>query len=44
MLLSKYNRAAGELEGGKARLKLDYSHQKRPSGLFDEQSEIFREA
>ncbi len=27
MLLSKYNRAAGSLRG-KARLKLDYSHQK----------------
>ena len=44
MLLRKENRAAGELEGGKTRLELDYSHQKCPSGLFDERSEIFREA
>ncbi len=44
MLLRKENRAAGEFEGGKTRLELDYSHQKCPSGLFDERSEIFREA
>ena len=28
MLLRKDNRAAGEFEGGKTLLKLDYSHQK----------------
>ena len=38
------SRAVTEPQREKARLKLDYSHQKRPSGLFDEQSEIFREA
>ena len=38
------SRAVTEPQREKARLKLDYSHQKRPSGLFDERSEIFREA
>ena len=34
MLLRKNIRAAGELEGGKARLESDYSHQKRPVRTF----------
>ena len=44
ILQMKDNRAAGEHEGGKgpARNQIN-SHQKRPSGLFDERSEIFCE-
>ena len=32
------------MRGTRSRLKLDYSHQKRLLRLFDEHSEIFREA
>ena len=43
MLLRKNIRAAGELEGGKARLKLDYSHQKKPelSGFLTSVARFF---
>jgi len=34
MLLSKYDRAAGELEGARPRSKSDYSHQKCPVRTF----------
>ena len=41
MLLRKDNRAAGELEGGKARLELDYSHQKRPKDFLTSTARFF---
>ncbi len=44
MLLSKYNRAAGELEGARPASSWIIAIKNVRDGLFDEQSEIFREA
>ena len=38
------SRTVTEPQRERSRLKLDYSHQKRLLRLFDERSEIFREA
>ena len=44
MLLSKYNRAAGELEGARPASSWIIAIKNVRDGLFDERSEIFREA
>ena len=44
MLLSKYNRAAGELEGARPASSWIIAIKNVRYGLFDERSEIFREA
>ena len=44
MLLSKYNRAAGELEGARPASSWIIAIKNVRDGLFDEHSEIFREA
>ncbi len=43
MLLSKYNRAAGELEGARPASSWIIAIKNVRYGLFDERSEIFRE-
>ena len=44
MLLSKYNRAAGEFEGARPASSWIIAIKNVRYGLFDERSEIFREA
>ena len=44
MLPSKYNRAAGELEGARPASSWIIAIKNVRYGLFDERSEIFREA
>jgi len=44
MLLSKYDRAAGELEGARPASSWIIAIKNVRYGLFDERSEIFREA